>query len=181
MFVLDNYNIADIILQLELTLQIDGRDYQERDVETIYQNVLRRIAKQYRLDLTGNPITDASWYAGDTRGDAVLFMDNVTHQHSMLCGYLQIVRYIQKIDIKASSINFAGFTPASMDNLFLACMSRMTIPNTKEAMSALEKRFGTLGMCPEKRLLLLFMITYRLGIYELVAAIAEIFYLGGRV
>lgn len=181
MYVLDNYNITDIILQLELTLQVDGRDYQERDVETIYQNVLRRISKQYRLDLSNSPITDASWYAGDTRSDAVLLMDNLTHQHGMLCGYLQIVRYIQKIDIKMSTINYAGFTPQSMDNFFLACMSRMSVPNTKEAITAIEKRFGTLGMCPEKRLLLLLMITYRLGLYELVAAIAEIFYLGGKV
>lgn len=181
MYILDDYNIAKIIFDLEVTLQLDGRDYQEKDVGTIYENVLRRISKQYGLNLKDAPVTDASWYAGERRTDAVLFMDNLTHQHGRLCGYLQIVRYIQKIDIKASNINFAGFTPNSMDNLWIACMSRMLIPNTKEAMMSLEKRFSTLGMCLEKRLLLILMITHRLGLYEIVAAIAEIFYLGGRV
>lgn len=181
MYILDNYSITELILQLELTLQIEARDYQERDVDVIFQNVLKRIAKQYRLNLEDRPITDAAWYAGDSRADAVLLMDNLTHQHAMLCGYLQIVRYTQKIDIRASAINYAGFTPHSLDNFWSSMITRMLIANTREAVKTVEKRFGTIGMCLEKRLLLLLFITYRLGLFELTASIAEIFYLGGRV
>ena len=93
MTISDNYVIDEILTQLEIALQIDGVDYAEKDVNVIVNNVKTRIARQYNVDLKGTNITDSTLFIDKFRSASVLFVDNVTRIHSMLCGYLQIVRY----------------------------------------------------------------------------------------
>lgn len=177
----DMYDINRIILDVEVALQIDGKDYGEKDVDTIIENVRNRIIRQYQLDLHGIKINDDSLYIGKSRSSAVLFVDNVAALHARLCGYLQIVRYTKQATIKPINVNYMGFTPQSFKSFFMAAQSAYTMPNIETAIRAIKGKFGSVNSCIEKKFILIMLVAYEFGFYELVASLAEILYIGMQI
>ena len=55
------------------------------------------------------------------------------------------------------------------------------MPNIDAAMQAIKRKFGSVNSCLEKKLILIMIVAYEFGLYELVASIAEIFYLGDKL
>ena len=58
MTISERYNLSDIVLRIETVLQIDGRDYGERDVAVIMDNIYKRMARQYSIELSDKKLTD---------------------------------------------------------------------------------------------------------------------------
>lgn len=175
------YDINRIVLNIEVALQIDGKDYGEKDVNVIMENIMGRIIRQYQIDLHNRKITDDSLYIGKSRSAAVLFVENVANLHSQLCGYLQIVRYQTHATVKPMNINYMGFTRASFMSFLWAAMSASTLPDCGTAINAIKLKFGSINACIEKKLILIMLVCYQFGFDELVAAIATTMYLGGKV
>jgi len=46
------------------------------------------------------------------------------------------------------------------------------------AISAIGRKFGSVNNCIEKQIMLIMIVAYRIGAYELVAGLAEIMYMG---
>ena len=46
MTICDNYNIGEIVSQTEILLQIDSKDYGEKDFNVIMDNIYTRILRQ---------------------------------------------------------------------------------------------------------------------------------------
>ena len=175
------YDINRIILDIEVALQIDGKDYSEKDVDVILENIRNRIIRQYQIDLHDRKISDDSLYIGKSRSSAVLFIENIAALHAKLCGYLQIVRYNKIVTIKAVNINYMGFTQKTFMSFFMAAMGASTMPNIDSAVKAIKRKFGSVNSCIEKKLILIMIVAYEFGLYELVASIAEILYLGDKL
>ena len=110
-----------------------------------------------------------------------MFVENIAQLHSQLCGYLQIVRFTKQVQINPVNINYMGFTPKSFLSFLIAAMNNNTMPNIDTAMKAIKNKFSSINNCTEKRLILIMIIAYEFGFYELVAAVAEILYLGGKI
>lgn len=51
------YDINRIVLNIEVALQIDGKDYGEKDVNVIMENIMGRIIRQYQIDLHNRKIS----------------------------------------------------------------------------------------------------------------------------
>lgn len=175
------YDINRIILDTEVALQIDGKDYSEKDVDVVMENIRNRIIRQYQIDLHNRTISDDSLYIGKSRASAVLFIENIATLHAKLCGYLQIVRYNKNVTIKAVNINYMGFTQKTFMSFFMAAMGANTMPNIDTAINAIKRKFGSVNSCMEKKLILLMIVCYEFGLYEMVASIAEIMYLGDKL
>lgn len=181
MIISEMYDINRIVLDIEVALQIDGKDYGEKDVDVILENVRNRIIRQYQIDLHNTKVSDDSLYIGKSRSAAVLFVENVANLHARLCGYLQIVRYQMHATIKPMNINYMGFTQASFMSFFMAAMCARTIPDCGAAIQAIKLKFGSINSCIEKKFMLILIVCYEFGFNEMVAAIAETMYLGGKV
>lgn len=181
MVISELYDINRIILDIEVALQIDGKDYSEKDVDVILENIRNRIIRQYQIDLHDRKISDDSLYIGKSRSSAVLFIENIAALHAKLCGYLQIVRYNKIVTIKAVNINYMGFTQKTFMSFFMAAMGASTMPNIDSAVNAIKRKFGSVNSCIEKKLILILIVAYEFGLYELVASIAEILYLGDKL
>lgn len=175
------YDINDISIDLEKALMIDGPDYAERDFSVILNNVRQRIIRQYQLDLTNAKIYDESLYIGKQRSSASMLVENISIIHARLCGYLQIARYSGEIIIKPINVNYLGIQQKSIRGVLQLCMRRKTVESAKNGMLVFESRIGSLSNCLEKKMFLLMTVSYELGFYEIVAAIAEILYLGDKV
>lgn len=180
MNIFETYSLPDIIREMEINFCISGEDYQLKTVDEIYSRMLARIQKQHQIDLRGKHITDDDLYFGNTRASAVLLLDNFKMMHGQFAGYLQKIMFSHHIDAKISTLNYLGFTPASMDSLWQSCFDANGMASVGPCMTSLENRFGTLNMCVEKRLLLLMFVAYRIGLDEIVSVIAKIFYYGGK-
>lgn len=178
MVISELYDIEEILLSVEIALQIDGKDYSEKDVNIIMDNIYNRIIRQHQLDLRDLKINDDSLYLTKSRSAAVLFIENITALHGRLCGYLQIVRYVKNCTLRPSNISYMGFSPSSFKSFLIGAMSLSTMPNIRNAMNGIRNKFGSINNCLEKKLILIMIVAYEIGLYELVSCIAEILYLG---
>ncbi len=178
MVISDLYDINVIISNIEVALQIDGADYEEKNVDAILKNVFDRIIRQYQLDLRETKVTDDVLYMGNSRDSAVLFVENLALLHAKLCGYLQIVRFHKQSTIKPINFNYMGFTPESFKSFCMAAQSIYTIPNVTDALRAISSKFGSVNNCTEKRLILILIVAHKIGLDELCASVSEILYIG---
>lgn len=181
MTVSDLYDINRIIINLEVALQIDGADYAEKDVSVIMKNIKSRIIRQYQVDLADTKIDDQSLYMSKSRNSVSLFVENVASLHSQLCGYLQIVRYTGEVTIRPINVNYLGFDDKDLMSLLRFCMRKRTVPSINDALEAVKMKIGFINNCTEKKLFLILIVSYELGFYEIMATVAEILYLGGKV
>lgn len=185
MTISDNYNLADIILHLETTLQIDGGDYGERDIDVIMKNIYLRIQRQYQIDLTNTQLTDESLYIGPTRESAILLIDNVSQLHARLSGYLQIIRYRRSditeesiAEVHGSNVNYFSMSIQQFADAMRAFSVSARVTQMGNIVKYLGNTFATVSNNTEKRLLLLLLVSYKFGLYEITSAIAEIFIIG---
>lgn len=181
MTISDNYDIDSILTQLEIALQVDGSDYAEKDIDKVVKNVRTRIARQYQVDLSGTKINDPALFASNFRNASVLFVENVTRIHSLLCGYLQIVRYKCSVLVRPSNVNYLGFNDDNLMFFLSLCQREQTLPRVTESIESIKSKLASVNSCREKRMFLILVVSYELGFYEVMASIAEILYLGGKV
>ena len=168
------YDVNSILIDIEAALQIDGKDYGERDVDKIMDNIYTRIIRQRGIDLKGRKITDDTLYVGKSRGPAVLFVENITQLHAMLCGYLQVVRYIMHVTIRPININYMGFTKSSFMSFLANASNHSHLKDISGAMRAIKGKFSSVNNCLEKKLILILIVAYELGFSELMASVAEV-------
>ena len=175
----ETYDLQQILLNLEVVLQVDGANYGEHSIDKVMDNIYTRIDSAYNLDLRGRLITDDELYVGPTRSSAIMFMDNVKSYHSELCGYFQIVRYTKHIDIRPQHVNFFGYSQQSFMRFTKEATHKSNMKNLESTIEAFSESFDSIAMTLEKRFMLLMIVSYKLGFYELFATIVEIFRLGG--
>lgn len=168
------YNISDIIRELETALQLDGSDFEERDVNVVIKNVKNRIRQQYSVDLTNVKITSVDLEIGVQRNATEVFVDNIVRIHALLCGWCQIVRYKTSINISVSSVNNFGFTPESLRGTLKKLQCESTSASVSADIQAIKSKLAAVSVCKEKRLMMILIIAYELGFTELSASIAEI-------
>lgn len=176
----DLYDIKSIIIDLEIALCIDGKDYAERDINKIIHDVKTRLIKQYQIDLTKNKITDEELYIGNTRASAKLFLENIGAFHAKLAGYLSCIIYNTNITIKPINVNFLGFDEKKFLSPLKRLQSRKKIPSALVDLESIKNKLGSIPNCDEKRMFLLMIIAHELGFDELMSVIAQIMYLGGK-
>lgn len=172
------YNIEAIIRELEVAFQIDGSDFEEHDMNVIIKNVKARIGRQYQIDLTDTKINSVELELGVYRNAAVLFIDNVARLHAKLCGLCQIERFLTTSQVSLSDVNYLGYTEESLKTLLIALQRKITLPLATDAINSIKDKLGYISNCREKRLCMLIIIADAIGFSEIVAAIAEILYIG---
>ncbi|MBR3598480.1 MAG: hypothetical protein IKL53_01235 [Lachnospiraceae bacterium] len=181
MTITDMYDINTIIVDTEVALQIEGKEYAEKNVDTIIENVYTRILRTYQLDMHGKTIDEEGLLLGKSRSAAVMFIENMASLHARLCGYLQVARYNSYVSIRPVNINYMGLTQSSFKSVLIGAMQSNTIKHIGPAMQVLKNKFGLVSSCIEKKLILIMIICYELGFYEMVSSVAEILYLGDKV
>lgn len=177
MNIVERYELYSIIQELEVVLQIDGRDFEERDMDKVIRNVKTRINQQYMVDLTDQQVDSEALAMGPYRGALSVFIDNVTRIHGRMCGYGQIARYLNSLHINVGDINYLGFTIESLQQALIVLQRKRTLPMAADAIEAIKDKLSTVNTCFEKRLFILLVVSYELGFKELSATIAEILYL----
>lgn len=165
------------IQELEVALCIDGEDYDTRDIDSAILNIKSRLERQYSIDLSG---TMEETYAGSIIGDEVKnFLDNMQFMYNKLCGCSHYFRYIGKVPIDLSKINYLGITKDSMLSVLKLLQLEGRHESLKGTLEQIKVKIGSIVNCTEKKLFMVLYVTFILDLYELSAIIAEILYLGG--
>lgn len=174
-------DIEKVVLDLEVILKIDGNDYEKKDINVIINDVKKRILKQYHIDLIEYKLDDEVLSEGRNRESVVLFIDNVARCHEKLTAYLHIVRYKKEVKVKPVKIAYAGLEEESLMSVLRRLCSEKTMKSAEQAIEVLKHNMAYIDKCLEKRIMLIMIIAYELGIYELCAACAEVLYLGNQL
>jgi len=170
--------IDNIITELEATLQISGEDYEEDNYEDVLKNVKKRINQQHQLDLFRNKVTDVELESSVYKTAVSMFLDGMTLMHAKLCAIGQLMRYNTATEVNLDAINYISYTEDSMKVILETLEREKTIPTAHEAMSAIKGKIMRIKTTREKRLFLIMLICYDIGLNELVATIAEILHMG---
>lgn len=168
-----------LLTEMELAIKLSGKDYMESSYDSILRNVKQRINKEYQIDLNLGKINDVSFETGIYRSAVALFLDTMAMVHSKLCAYCQICRYTVHNDISLSSINYMSYTQESMKKTLKALQREKTRVKAEESIEMMKSKIMTIKTSNEKRLFMLLLLAWDIGLYEIVACIAEILYLGG--
>lgn len=172
------HDFFGVVNELEVALCIDGEDYATRDVDMAIMRIKQRLQKQYSIDLSGNNMSDV--YSGSILGDEVkTFLDNIQFLYDRVCGCSHYFRYIGKVPINLSKMNYMGITKDSMLSILKLLQCEGRHESLSNPMEQIKSKIGTVPMSTEKKLFMLLYVSYILELYELTAAIAEILYLGG--
>lgn len=172
--------VDDLLTGFEAAIKLDGNDYSESNYDTIKQNVMKRINREYQLDLSIGKINDLAFEQGIYRVAAVSFIDSMALHHAKLSAYSQICRYRAYIDVSLQSINYMSYTEDSLMEILKLLQREKFQPRCDEAIESMKQKLMTIKTSREKRFFLLMLLCYDFGLYEVVASIAEILYLGGR-
>lgn len=170
----DCYDLHKIIESLEVALQIDGVDMDERDIDQVIKNVRQRISRQYGIDIVTYKVTSPEVEMSDFRMSVKVFVDNIANIHAKLAGYAQMERYHAASGVSLSNINYLGKTEESLINNLAAMSREYYLPKTEKSIQAIKDKLGTINNCWEKRLFVLAVIAHEIGFDELTACIAEI-------
>ena len=170
------YDLQSIVRQLELALQVDGKDYEEMNVDKAFVNIIARINQQYGVDLSEHKIGDSALMLSSSATQLPVFVDNIAVIHSRICGYTQIARYRRFIGFSLADVNYFGSSQESLKTVLLELQRKVSVANQLPGIGALKNKMRTLSLSIIKRLLFLMLLSFELGFYELTAAIAELFY-----
>ena len=87
-------------------------------------------------------------------------------------------RFLTSSQVSLSDVNYLGYTEDSLKTLLVALQRKVTLPLATDAINSIKDKLGSISNCREKRLCLLIIIADAIGFPEVVAAIAEILYIG---
>lgn len=170
------YNLHNIVRELELAMQIEDGDLKEKDMDRLIENVIKKINRQYQVDLTTYKVDAPELELSQFRESVALFVENIAGIHAKLCGYSQIKRYFTVSDVSLADINYLGYETESLASVIMALQRKSLIPKVSDAIASIKEKLPTISNSWEKRLLVLLVVCERLGFYEVVACIAEIFH-----
>lgn len=175
------YNVDEILRNLEANLLIDAKDYEEKDMSAVLSNVRKRIERNYQIVLGNSKMTDDEITTSPYRNEIVNFIMNLKVIHSNLSGYCHMIRYISSVSINLSNINYLGYTKDNLDAALIALQRDTTQVKATDALQSIKSKISTIVNSHEKRFLVCMIVADNLGLGEIVASIAEIFYLGGKI
>lgn len=178
MTITETYDLDNILREAEAAFQIDGRDYEESDVDYVLQNVRQRLGRQAQIDFGKHKVSDPEVGQGVYRTQALMLTNSVAMLHSRLCGVAHIQRYLISSPISLRGINYLGYTEQSMRSVLVALQRKETAPAVVDAIEAIKEKLGTVINCREKRLFMLVVVADAIGYPEIVASVAELLYQG---
>lgn len=171
------YGLQSIVKELEIALQIEGSAYEEKNLDVVVSDVKKRLSRQYALDFTNYKVGDPELEGIKSATEVAMFIQVIGGLHAKLCAYGQIARFLTELPIDLGNVNYLGKEEVSLKSNFKKMERERVMPSSKEFIQVIKDRLGTVSFCLEKRILLLLVVTYELGLYEVTAAIAELLYM----
>ena len=170
-------NFFDINAELETLqglLHIQTSDY-GLDGETAIAQIQQRLGAAYAIDLTKSKLTDES--VKFSKGIPEL-IKNIAQVYSHVTAYTQLQRYYNQCSIQPKNVGYLGFAAGSTAQLLAACNNADFIEVLDSPLKAVTAKYDTLSISIERKLTLILLLMYRLGIYEFTGAIADLFLVG---
>ena len=174
MTITDCYELPVILREIETMLAVSGSDYEERDIDVVVSRVRERLERQYQLTFIEGKIDSTSVDLSAIHSSAVIFIDNAARVHAKVSGYCQIARFKKKLSLSLGNINYLGFTQETLKENLFALGMEATQPMVSDNVQSLKKKLAFISVCAEKRLILMMIIAYEIGLGELASACAEI-------
>lgn len=170
------YDIDSIIREVEIALQIDGKDYEETDIDVALDSIKERLMRKTQIDFKRFKLTAPEVKDGVYRPQTIMFVSSMALVHSKLAGLTHIQRYLTSTPLSLPSINYMGYTESSMRTLLLALQRKATMPRAEDAVKAIKEQLSVIENCREKRLFMVIIVAYEIGLLEIVSIVAEMLY-----
>lgn len=168
------FDITTEINTLQGLLHIQDSDF-GLDGETAIAQVQQRLGAAYNLDLTKHKLTDD--VCSLSKGIPEL-LRNLSAVYARVTAYTQLQRFYNKSNVQIKNIGYLGFAVDSTTQLLAACNNCDYSAVLADPIKTVIAKYDTLAISVERKLTLILLLMYQLGIYEFTGAIADLFLVG---
>ena len=152
----DMFTLQQVLLSFENTLRIE---YTETDVS--------RIIKLSKQKLESENLN--------------VFLQELAECLKQLTALTSISMFTKKPPINLADVNYLGFTSETLTTALKYLQDRVCYEKRSTIVPALVGALNNVEMSQIKRLFIVMLVMEKLGIYEGVAACAQLLYIGGLV
>ena len=168
----DMFTLQQVLLSFENTLRIE---YTETDVSRIIKVSKQKLENAYQCRL------DQPVYTVQAQNELVsenlnVFLQELAECLKQLTALTSISMFTKKPPINLADVNYLGFTTA-----LKYLQDRVCYEKRSTIVPALVGALNNVEMSQIKRLFIVMLVMEKLGIYEGVAACAQLLYIGGLV
>ena len=173
---LDAY-VAEHGMSFENTLRIE---YTETDVSRIIKVSKQKLENAYQCRL------DQPVYTVQAQNELVsenlnVFLQELAECLKQLTALTSISMFTKKPPINLADVNYLGFTSETLTTALKYLQDRVCYEKRSTIVPALVGALNNVEMSQIKRLFIVMLVMEKLGIYEGVAACAQLLYIGGLV
>lgn len=176
MTVTECYDMNQILHETEAAFQIDGRDYEESDIDEVIASVKQRLRRTTGLDFVSYQVGDPELSIMENRAKISMLTSSIALVHSKLCGLIHINRFLTQSDISLQSVNYLGYRIEDVKTALRVLQRKATQPRKENVIQMFKDKLPVLGSCNEKRFIMVLVVADALGYKEIVAAIAELLF-----
>lgn len=173
----DMFTLQQVLLSFENTLRIE---YTETDVSRIIKVSKQRLENAYQCRL------DQPVYTVQAQNELVsenlnVFLQELAECLKQLTALTSISMFTKKPPINLADVNYLGFTSETLTTALKYLQDRVCYEKRSTLVPALVGALNNVEMSQIKRLFIVMLVMEKLGIYEGVAACAQLLYIGGLV
>lgn len=171
----DMYTLQQILVSFENTLRID---YREADTQAVIKGAVQGLENAYqcKLDQPVYTVQAQNMLVADTLNE---FLATLSKCFGDLAALSTISMFTKKTPIRLEDVNYLGSTSASLMTALKYLQDRVLYEQRGDIVTRLPSMLNNVEMCQVKRLFIIMLVLERLGIFEGVAACAQLLYLGG--
>ena len=175
----DTIAFNNILTSLESTLSIEMSS--EMKVDQIIKSAVQRLENTYACTFDRDVYTLQS--ERQLMSDNInLLLKNVQQCLAMVSLFISLKLYHKNLGITLADVNYLGHSKVQLMTSLKYLQSKDEVKkHGDEIISALYSSLNNISMCSVKRMFIVLLMFYRLGIYEGVAIMAQLLYLGGLI
>lgn len=173
----DMFTLQQVLLSFENTLRIE---YTETDVARIIKTARQKLENAYQCRL------DQPVYTVQAQNELVsenlnVFLQELAECLKQLTALTSISMYTKKPPINLADVNCLGFTSETLTTALKYLQDRVCYEKRGTIIPALVSALNNVEMSQIKRLFIVMLVMESLGLFEGVAACAQLLYIGGLV
>jgi len=173
----DLFTLQDILLSFENVLRIE---YTENDAYAIVKRAKQKLENAYQCRLD-KPVYEVQANNELVSENLSVFLQELSDGYKKLTALVSLSMFSKRPPINLADVNYLGFTRESLATGLKYLQDQLKYESRDGITPAIYNALNNMEMSQIKRLFIVMLVLESLGIFEGVAACAQLLYLGGMV
>lgn len=175
----DRISFNKVLVSLESTLKLEVMG--DNTTQQTIDNAVANLENTYHCTFD----RDVWLLMGESQLSSVSLsqlVNNLQQALAELSLYIELKLYHKNLAISLADVNYLGYAKEQLNSALKYLQDvKLAQPNRQEYIKPYYTTLNNIPMCMVKRLVIVMLMLDRIGVYEGVAIVAQLLYLGGLV